>query len=112
MSYALSKSRFVRGWYCPNWLWWSVHEPDAPELQPDSAAMGRMQQGNVVGQRACEEFPGGVLIDLPYDDYDGKIEATRRALAEGAPAIFEASLREDGVFVAVDLLERVDGGYN
>jgi hypothetical protein len=112
MSFGLSKSRFVRGWYCPNWLWWSVHEPDAPELQPDSATMGRMRQGNVVGQRACEEFPGGVLIDLPYDDYDGKIEATRKALADGAPAIFEASFREDGVFVAVDILERVDGGYN
>ncbi len=74
--------------------------------------MGRMRQGNVVGQRACEEFPGGVLIDLPYDDYDEKIEATRKALADGAPAIFEASFREDGVFVAVDVLERVDDGYN
>jgi hypothetical protein len=112
MSFALSKSRFVRGWYCPNWLWWSVHEPDAPELQPDSASASRMRQGNLVGQRACEEFPGGVLIDFPHDAYDEKIEATRRALAEGAPAIFEASFREDGVFAAVDILERVDGGHN
>ena len=112
MSFGLSKSRFVRGWYCPNWLWWSVHEPDAPELQPDTASDSRMKQGNLVGQRACEEFPGGVLIDLPHDAYDEKIEATRQALADGVPAIFEASFREDGVFVAVDILERVDDGYN
>ncbi len=112
MSLGLSKSRFVRGWYCPNWLWWSVHEPDAPELQPDHLAEDRMRQGNRVGERACEEFPGGVLIDLPYDAYDEKIEATRQALADGASAIFEASFREDNVFVAVDVLERVDDGYN
>ncbi len=111
MSLGLSKSRFVRGWYCPNWLWWSVHEPDAPELQPDHLAEYRMRQGNRVGERACEEFPGGVLIDLPYDAYNEKIEATRQALADGAPAIFEASFREDDVFVAVDVLERVDDGY-
>ncbi|MDP2481792.1 MAG: DUF2779 domain-containing protein, partial [Candidatus Palauibacterales bacterium] len=112
MGVGLSKSRFVKGWYCPNWLWWSVHEPDAPELQPDRRAEDVMRQGNLVGERAREEFPGGVLIDLPYDAYDEKIEATRLALAGGAPAIFEASFREDGVFVAVDVLERVNGGYN
>ena len=31
----LSKSRFVTGWQCEKLLWWTVHEPAAPELQPD-----------------------------------------------------------------------------
>jgi hypothetical protein len=39
------------------------------------------------------------------------VEATRQALAEGAPAIFEASFFEDGVFVAVDVLEHLEEGF-
>src|SRR3989475_9838618 len=31
----LSKSRFVTGCQCHKLLWWTVHEPDAVELQPD-----------------------------------------------------------------------------
>ena len=112
MSYALSKSRFVRGWYCPNWLWWSVHEPDAPELQADRLLQDIGKQGTEIGLRAHAEFPGGVYIDLPYDAYDEKIEATRQALEDGAPVIFEASFREDGVFVAVDVLERDGDAWN
>ena len=46
-----------------------------------------------------------MLIDLPYHQMRGKGEATREALAAGAPAIFEASFWEDEVFVAVDILE-------
>jgi len=112
MSTRLSKSRFVAGWRCPNLLWWKVHEPDAPEWTPSAADRDRMQQGTEVGELAREEFPGGVLIDLPYQQYRRKVEATREALAAGAPAIFEASFIEDGVFVAVDVLERTDDGFN
>ena len=108
----LSKSRFVAGWFCPNWLWWRVHEPDAIELQADAAGEDLMEQGQRVGELARDRFPGGVLIDLPYDDYAGKIAATRRAIDDGAPAIFEASFDHDGVFVAVDVLERDGAAWN
>jgi hypothetical protein len=54
--------------------------------------------------------PGGVLIDLPYHAYEQRLEATRRALAEGAPVIYEASFRADGVFVTADVLERQGPG--
>jgi predicted RecB family nuclease len=108
----LSKSRFVAGSQCHKLLWWKVHERDAPELQPDKVLQDRFDQGTQVGELARTLFPGGVLIDLPYRDYEGKVAATEEALAAGAPVIYEASFMADGVFVAVDVLERVDGGFN
>lgn len=111
MTHHLSKSRFVAGWSCPRLLWWRVHNRDAPEMQPGIADQDRMEQGNEVGFLATQRYPGGVLIDLPYDQMGAKVEATRAALADGAPAIFEASFMEDGVFVAVDILERLTEGF-
>jgi hypothetical protein len=70
-----------------------------------------MEQGNDVGFLTTQHFPGGVLIDFARDRMQEMVEATRQALAEGAPAIFEASFFEDGVFVAVDVLERLDEGF-
>lgn len=102
----LSKSRVVAGWACPRLLWWRVHRPDSPEMQASLEEEDRKEQGRQVGELATERFPGGVLIDLPPDRIARKVEATRQALADGAPAIFEASFAEDGVFVAVDVLER------
>jgi len=52
-------------------------------------------RGTRVGELATERFPGGVLIDLPYQQMTEKVEATKRALDEGVPAIFEASFWED-----------------
>jgi predicted RecB family nuclease len=107
---SLSKSRFVAGWQCVRQLWWRVHDPDAPELQPDAVLQDRFDQGAQVGRRAREEFPGGVLIDLPHRD-PGQVPATRAAIAAGAPAVFEAAFLEDGVFAAVDVLLRDGEGW-
>lgn len=102
----LSKSRVVAGWKCPRYLWWKTFNPEADELQPSLADKDRMDQGTAVGELATEQFPGGTLIDLPYNQMREKVEATQEALAAGAPAIFEASFWEAEVFVAVDVLER------
>jgi hypothetical protein len=107
----LSKSRFTAGLQCHKLLWWRVHEPDAPEMVPSPEQQAVFDQGHRVGARACEEFPGGVLVDASHDDIEGRLEQTRAALAAGAPAIFEASFFEDDVFVAVDILERTPTGW-
>jgi len=106
----LSKSRFVAGWQCPKLLWLKVHEPEAEELQVDVVLQDRFDQGTEVGRIARERFPGGTLIDLPHDD-PGRIEATRRALDSGAPAVFEATFVQDRVYAAIDVLERTPDGF-
>jgi predicted RecB family nuclease len=107
----LSKSRFVAGWQCPKLLWWKVHEPSAVELQPDRVLQDRFDQGEQVGQLARQQFPGGVLIDLPHTAVQERIVATRAALDAGVPAIFEASFLAGDVFVAVDVLLRTESGF-
>ena len=107
----LSKSRVMAGLQCHKRLWWTVHEPTAPELQPDEMAQAVMDRGIRVGQLARTYVPGGLVIDLPYDAYDERIRLTRQALEDGAPAVYEASFRADGVFVAVDILKRDTRGF-
>lgn len=107
----LSKSRFVAGWQCHKLLWWKVHEPNAPELQPDKVLQDRFDQGEEVGRLARAQFPGGVLIDLPHNAIEDRLAATRAALDSDAPAIFEASFLVNNVFVAVDVLLRNEGGF-
>jgi hypothetical protein len=101
----LSKSRFVAGWQCPKLLWWRVREPDATELQPNAVLDDLFDQGNLVGQRAREEWPQGVLIDGDHHDAE-RVPRTIAAIDAGATVLFEACFEEDGVFCQVDVLER------
>src|SRR3970040_1821144 len=91
----LSKSRFVTGWQCHKLLWWTVHEPDAVELQPDKVLQDLFDQGRQGGDVAPSRYPGGVLIDLPHNAVAERVAATKSALAGGAPAIFEATFVAD-----------------
>ena len=102
----LSKSRVLAGLQCHKRLWWTVHEPASPELQPDDALQALFDDGTYVGRVARAHVPGGVLIDLPYNAYDERIARTEEALQRGAPVIYEASFRAGQVFVSVDILER------
>ena len=107
----LSKSRFTTGVQCHRYLWWKVHEPNAEELQPDIVLRDRFYQGSQVGALATEHFPGGTPIALPFYEVEERVEATRKALDEGAPSIFEAAFFADTTYVAVDVLERLDDGF-
>src|SRR5204863_1637594 len=107
----LSKSRFTSGLQCHKKLWWEVHEPNAPELQPDKVLQDLFDQGRLVGEAARQRYPGGVLIDLPHHAGAERVAATQKALDAGAPAIFEATFIADGTFVAIDVLEKQNDGY-
>jgi hypothetical protein len=111
MPSSLSKSRFVAGCQCEKLLWWTVHEPNAPELQPDKVLQDLFDQGRQVGELAQGLFPGGVLIDGSCQDRAERIAQTQAAIAAGASAIFEASFQAGGVFVAVDVLRRGESGW-
>lgn len=106
----LSKSRFVAGWQCPKLLWWTVHEPGAPELQPDIVLRDLFDQGTEVGVRARQEWPGGLLIEGGHHD-PSRLPRTAAAIASGVGVIFEACFEQDSVFCAVDVLERQAAGW-
>jgi predicted RecB family nuclease len=110
--YRLSKSRFTSGLQCHKKLWWEVHEPDAIELQPDKVLQDLFDQGRQVGELARTRYPGGVLIDLPHEARAERVAATRKLLAAGAPAIFEATFIANDTFVAIDVLEKQGDGYH
>ena len=80
MSDLLSKTLFVAGCQCLDLLWWTVNEPDAPELVPDLSLEHVFQQGHEVGELARSYVPGGILIDLPHSAVDARLGATREAL--------------------------------
>ena len=107
----LSKSRVMAGLQCHKLLWWMVHEPTAPELQPDELGQAAMDRGTRVTEIARGYVPGGVMIDLPYNAYAERLTRTRQALEDGAPAVYEASFRAAGVYVAVDILRRDTHGF-
>ena len=97
----------MAGLQCHKLLWWMAHEPAAAELDVDDARQAVYDQGHRVGALARTYVPGGILVDLPHNAYEQRLEATRQALAGGAPAVYEAAFRADGVFVSVDILERL-----
>jgi predicted RecB family nuclease len=111
MPHRLSKSRYTAGLQCHKLLWWKVHEPLALELQPDKVLQDRFDQGRQVGELARTRFPGGVLIDLPHSAADERVALTQKRIADGAPAIFEATFIADNTFVAVDVLLREKDGF-
>lgn len=110
----LSKSKFVTGLQCHKRLWWTYHEPDAPELVPDAATQAVFDAGRRVGERARLHYPGGTLVDVDLGQRgaaDEAIARTQALIAEGCDTLYEASFRAHGVFVAIDVLERDGTGF-
>jgi hypothetical protein len=108
----LSKSKYVAGLQCHKLLWWSVHEPDAGELEPDPALQFIFDRGHEVGRLAQTYVPGGVLIDVPHRERGRRLRETAGALRAGARVLYEPAFEHDGVLVLVDILERTRGGWN
>src|SRR5690242_11474618 len=108
---ALSKSRYLSGLQCHKKLWWEVHEQDAPELRPEENQLVIFDVGAQVGAAARERVPGGTLIIGKASEGSVKVEQTRRAIAEGAGVIYEATFAHERVYASVDILERVGDGW-
>ena len=105
----LSKSRYMEGLRCPLALYLSVHRYNLRDT-PTQEQEARFAGGNRVGRIARERYPQGVLIEQDYLHHREAVEATRAALATGAPAIFEAAFTHDNVKIRADVLLRLDGG--
>lgn len=53
----LTKTLYLAGRRCPRLLWFTAHEPDAPELEPDPADLWLLEQGKEVGRAARLAYP-------------------------------------------------------
>ncbi len=111
MTHTLSKSSYVKGCQCPKALWLHKHRRDLiPPVPPAQQAV--FDTGHAVGMLARQLFPGGVdLSPASPRDFGPSIEATRQAIADGAPVIYEAAFVHEGVLAALDILVRDRDGW-
>ncbi|HSC59255.1 MAG TPA: DUF2779 domain-containing protein [Gemmatimonadales bacterium] len=107
----LSKTRFTTGLQCHKQLWLKVHEPDAEELVVDEVQQHTFDTGTRVGELARTYLGPGTLIEAEYWNKSAKVQQTVEAMKSGAERIFEASFEHQGVFAAVDGLERIGGSF-
>lgn len=103
MTNRLSKSRIAAFEQCARKLWLLTHKPHLAE--PAEGATERFATGHAVGAEACEQCPGGVMVD-PIPDLSAAIAKTRALLDYGhRKPIFEATFKYQDVLVRCDILE-------
>ncbi|MGM0668997.1 MAG: DUF2779 domain-containing protein [Gemmatimonadota bacterium] len=110
-TFQISDFRFATGLQCHKRLWWTTHDPDAPELVPDPAIRLCTDEELRVMEMARAHFPNGLLIDLPQAQVQERVRATELALAQETPAIFQATFAHGGLVVSVDILAREGRGH-
>lgn len=103
----LSKSKIVLGIQCEKALYLAIHHSKLASPTSESQ-QAIFDQGHEVGIFAQKLFPGGTIIDAPHADQRLAIQQTLKAIASGAPHIYEATFESDGVLVKVDILSRSD----
>jgi uncharacterized protein DUF2779 len=106
----LTKSHILSGLQCHKRLWWERHEPEAQELAKGPVLIARLEESRKLGILARDHAPGGQLIGVPHWAVAERVAATRQALAGNPDRLYEAAFEADGVFAAVDILERLEGG--
>lgn len=101
----LTKSKLLSWLQCPRRLYLEIYHP---ELKNESdAAIATQTAGGLVGEKACEFFPDGVLIDWPQDasGRDQALRQTAQQLAVKSPRpIFEATFAHERTLIRADLL--------
>lgn len=111
MSHILSKSTYMRGRQCPKALWLYKNRRELlPSVDPARQAI--FDSGTSVGLLAQQLFPGGLdCTPESARDFAPAIEATQRAIAEGATVIYEAAFLHEGVLAALDILVKDADGW-
>ncbi|WP_345978224.1 DUF2779 domain-containing protein [Sulfurimonas sp. HSL3-7] len=100
---SLSKSLYTRGIQCPKSLWLKKYKPDIL-TPPDAAALARFETGNIVGDLACNLFPGGREVAYDASGFKKMAGTTKRWLDEGLEYIYEATFIYEGIVIMADIL--------
>ncbi len=100
----LSKTKLMRGYRCLKCIYLTIHHPEleAP-ITPDTQAL--FDQGNMVGAKAREYYPGGTLVDNKPWDFTGALGKTRQLLASQTPVIYEAAFEYMGFYARADIIQ-------
>ena len=109
----ISKSKFVSYKICPKSLWLLLNKKE--EYIEDSSALKHIEDGKEVGTLAKNYFKG-VFDAISYKkdgtlDIEKMISLTNQYLLHNREVIAEASFSENGLFCSIDLLRKVDDGY-
>lgn len=99
----LSKTKLMRGYRCMKCIYLTIHHPEleAP-ITPETQAL--FDQGNEVGAKAREYFPGGALIDNKPWDFYGAIAKTQQLISSGTQIIYEAAFEYMGCYARADII--------
>ncbi|MBX3329205.1 MAG: DUF2779 domain-containing protein [Nitrospira sp.] len=103
----LSKSKFLSGLQCHKRLYLEIHQPTLA-TPPDASTQAILDMGTEIGILAQRRFRDGVLVKAGFRQREAAIAETAALLQDPmVSAIFEGAFEYDGVFVRVDILERV-----
>lgn len=108
-----SKSKYCEFYKCPKIIWLDKYKPEEKEI--DDGARGRMATGNVVGDLAMTLF--GDYTEVTAYNSEGKLDLeemkrrTDECIGNDVENICEASFDYNGLYCAVDLLHKENGGY-
>ena len=108
-----SKSKYCSFWQCPKITWLDKYKPEEKEI--DTSLSARLSTGNEVGDLAVTLFGDFVeTTTLTEDnklDYSAMIKKTEEKIAKGTENICEAAFSYNGLYCAVDILHKEQGGY-
>ena len=104
----LSKSRYCKGMQCPKILWLDQNMPELFDISVMNESV--LRTGNTVGDVAMGYF--GPFTEVPFsEDKTNMLDETRRLLDAGSEVITEAAFSIAYGFCIVDILRKVDDGY-
>lgn len=100
----LSKTKLMRGYRCLKFIHLTIHQPER-EAPITAATQALFDQGNMIGAKAREYFPGGVLIENKPWDFSGAVAKTRELIANHTPIIYEAAFEYMGCYARADIIQ-------
>lgn len=104
---ALSKSRFKQGLECPNKLYFSNNKEVYHNIKNEDPFLQALASGGFqIEEYARLQYPGGILVDAPYEDndYQDLANQTSELLKQENIVIYEAAFYVDHLFIRTDIL--------
>lgn len=108
----LSKSKYCAFWQCPKMAWLNKYKPE--ERIIDDSVTARMEAGTEVGDLTRSLF--GEYVDITVQNENGldlpaMLSRTQEEMSRETPVICEAAFVHEGLYCAVDILKKEQGGW-